>query len=1195
MIIGRLLTKRWMKVLLGLVAVVTLLLVLLPVGVKYYLTDWLRKNGADQARIESLRLNPFLGRITMEGMDVQTDGQSLLRNARMVLDLDLLSLLQRDVHVERAEYRDLSIDIEQRADGSWRFGSYSMTGGAETESEAADNDAASSWAVLADQVALTDCRVRLKTPQMDLVLAVAQAELLRFSTREGRPSASFMLTGLLNDAPLAIDLDRVELVPELQIDGAITISGFHLETIAGLLRDTLPTFAGGISLAGDVSFGQTTETGMQAVYDGTFAADTAAVGSDGFSTTARSLSWQGRVDYSGTDDDGLTVLVDGELAGADYGLRVPDAALDMTLSRIELGGRIELTVADQGRITAHHREGAVRVEGFGLHLPQLDLSEERLVWQGDIRYDTDPQGRGMSVQTDGGLELGALHGAVGDDSSRLQGEVNSFFWQGAASYGDQRAGESQIELDGELSLAGLLVADGNAPGQADAVLDVSLELVELAGRTEVTIGDRGRTTVHHDQGGLEARGIDLQFPRVELSEDRLVWQGEVLYDSDHQGRGLLVQADGGLELGVLDSAFGDGSSGLRGGAKSLAWQGTASYADQGAEESRIGLDGLLSVAEVLAEFDESGLRIAQQNAELRAVSTVTLGDGVGVDGHHELTLEQFDLGRQDQTLVAFDRVRIDDLEGRGELKLALKDMQVSNLQAAVPGSLPLQVAITRVGLSELTSDDLAGFQVGEMSLEQAVVTATRNGEQLARVAGIQIQDVAGTDRPSITVGATTVDQLVLLPAAAGASEQPAMTLGMATLDGLRWSETAGVEGNTLHLADLAAAFVREPSGKFVLARRLGAMQEPDTASTAGQPMDDKQENETNQTAFSLNKVLIDGTSVVSFTDYTLPTPFAANLTIDLFEAGRLDTGSPDRETTVLLQGELEGRAPVELSGTIAPFLHYPAADLRLNLKNYPLRSLSPYTVQAVGTALASGQLRLESELDLADDQLQLDNAVLLQQLQTETITPSLAEELDNQLPVPLDAALSLLRDDDGNIELNVPLSGPVSDLGVGISGVLITALGQAIVPAASGYMMYALGPYGALAYVGMKLGEKMLEVVLPPVVFAAQETAITAEHIDYLERVGTILSERPETDMQLCPTAASWEFLTPKQREEMAGTDIEVDAEDREQLAELGQRRAAAVRDYLVENTGIKRDRLLICETRITAEQDAQPAVLLQM
>jgi len=458
-----------------------------------------------------------------------------------------------------------------------------------------------------------------------------------------------------------------------------------------------------------------------------------------------------------------------------------------------------------------------------------------------------------------------------------------------------------------------------------------------------------------------------------------------------------------------------------------------------------------------------------------------------------------------------------------------------------------------------------------------------------------LQDVSGTDRQAIAIDTIALDQLIVLPSPADSAEQSVLTLGAAVLAGLHWNETAGVQADTLQLTDLVAMVVREPSGRLVLARRLAALQEPDDDSAVDRPVADGEESEANGMPFSLTRMLVEGASEVAFTDYTLPVPFTTNLAVSRLEVGRLDTGRPDHETSVLLEGELEGRAPVELSGSIAPFLERPAVDLRLNVKNYPLNNLSPYTVQAVGTALSSGQLRLESELELADDQLRMDNAVLLQQLQTETITPALAEELDNQLPVPLDAALSLLRDDDGDIALNVPLSGPVSDLDVGVSGVLITALSQAIVPAASGYLMYALGPYGAMAYVGMKLGEKMLEVVLPPVVFAPQEASITAEHADYLERVATILNERPETDIQLCPIVASWEYVSAEQREAIDAPTVEIDADDRDRLAELGQRRAVAVQDYLVENKGIARDRLLICETRIATERDAQPAVLLQM
>ncbi|MBE0585801.1 MAG: DUF748 domain-containing protein [Desulfofustis sp.] len=1037
----------------GLIVALGLLLLLLPIGTKYYLADWLRKNGADQASIETLRFNPFLGRITMEGMDVQRDGQSLLRNAHLVVDFNLLSLLQRDVHLESVHYRDLSIDIEQRADGGWRFGSYSMTGGAEAQPEAADQKPAGSWGVLADQMALTDCRVRLKTPQLDLVLVIDKAELLRFSTREGHQAASFTLSGLIDDSPIAVDLKRIELVPELNIFGTVAVSEFQLVEIAGFLGDALPIFAGAVELAGDVSFGLAAENGMQAEYNGTIAVGAAAIGNDGFSTAVRNLSWHGRAHYAGTDDGALTVLADGVLAADDSLLQLTDASLEAGLGLIELRGRTEVTIDQQGRVTVHQQEGAIQAEGFELSLPQAELTEERLAWQGEILFASDHQDQGLLVSTDGSLELGALQGAAGDDLSRVQGGSTALSWQGTAAYGRAETGGAQIELDGQLSLTG-----------------------------------------------------------------------------------------------------------------------------------------------VLTEFDESGLRLAQEGAELRAESVISLGEEIGVAGHHGLVLEKFNLTRQDQPLVAFDHLRVADIEGRGAQKVALHDLQISDLQAIVPGSLPLQVAVERIDLASLASDDLADFQAGEVRLEHAVATATRTGEQLIGLAGAAVHSVTGTDRQAVTIDTITLEQLAFLPGPAEAAGQSVLTFGTAALDGLSWSETDGVQGESLQLTDLVATVVREPSGRLVLARRLAAMQESDGESATNRSTAAAgEEMEAGGIPFALTQVLVDGRSSVSFSDYTLSVPFAANLAVNRLEVGRLDTGTPDRATTVLLQGELEGRAPVELSGSLAPFLERPAIDLRLNLKNYPLNNLSPYTVQAVGTALSSGRLRLESELKLADDLLQMDNTVLLQQLQTETIAPVLAEELDNQLPIPLDAALSLLRDNDGNISLDVPLSGPVSDLDVGVSGVLITALSQAIVPAASGYLMYALGPYGALAYVGMKLGEQMLEVVLPPVAFAPQESSITTEHADYLERIGAILTQRPETDLQLCPVVASWEFLTAEEVAAIDGTTVEIVEEGREPLVELGQLRAGAVRDHLVESKGIEPGRLLICETRIEKEKQAQPAVLLQM
>jgi len=175
------------------------------------------------------------------------------------------------------------------------------------------------------------------------------------------------------------------------------------------------------------------------------------------------------------------------------------------------------------------------------------------------------------------------------------------------------------------------------------------------------------------------------------------------------------------------------------------------------------------------------------------------------------------------------------------------------------------------------------------------------------------------------------------------------------------------------------------------------------------------------------------------------------------------------------------------------------------------------------------------------------------------------------------------------------MSGPLDGLNVGISDVLITALGKAVVPAASGYLMYALGPYGALAWVGMEVGEKMLQIRLPPVEFTPAESEIPDSLQDYFNRLAKILQDKPEADFQLCPKSSAWEFISESKKETLDEKELELDDSDKEKLMQLGQERAQNIKDHLIQNYSIDKDRLLICITGIETEKSAKPRVDIQM
>lgn len=1048
--------KRWMKILGGVVVTLVLLLLLLPLGTKYYLADWLEKNGADSATIARLRFNPFAGKVTLGGMDVEIGGQSILHNATMVLDLGITSLFNRDIHVEKAVYHDLSIDLEQHKDGSWRFGSYTMQGAGKVKKVDSGEDVASAWKFLADLVILTDCRVHLKTPELDMTLVIDEAELARLSTRQDHPAGSFTFKGQLNDGPIALQLDTVQLVPQLRIGGNISVAGFQLKELAKLLHDVLPTLTGEVALDGKLLFSQGTETGIETDYDGTIGLTAPDLGNSDFTTKAESLTWKGAIHYAAAEKSPQHITTDGLLAARGLNLRNPSSGLVVEKTGIELSGKTTLTVAEK------------------------------------------------------------------------------------------------ILLD-------------------------------------------------HD-GGLLLKNVDLQVPPYGIIEKSLSWKGKVQYDSDHKQEGLLVHADGALDLGAFQVDGGEPSTSFAAQGKTLSWQGAVDFSQRDSgKKTALALDGTLLGGGLQQTLPEPPLRLAQEKVELKTKSTITLGEPLDIKGLSSLGLTRFALfeGENGAPSLSFDELSLVGLEGRGGKTIALQELLATGVQASVAGNFPLRIAVPEVRLADFFTDDLAAYKLSELQVKNPLITAVHNNTELVRFDDLTVNTLSIDDTARFEAEKVQLQNLAFLATRDNAAQKTTVSFRDATLNAVRWSDDAGFQGDTLTFDDLVAIVVRDKQGNININRQLAEMQqqaaqsaEPPVTKPAATAAAGK---ESPSAPFALKKIIVAGNSSLLFEDYTLAVPYKTDLNITRLEVTGVDSSRPDEKTEIVLQGELEKRAPLEVTGHIFPFKAKPAVDMQVDLKNYPLSSLSAYTVQSVGTALASGQLQVKSSMALADDKLKMKNAILLKQLETKTIAPELAAELNNQLPIPLNAALSLLRDNKRNITLDVPLSGPVSELNVGISDVLITALSKAIVPAASGYLMYALGPYGALAYVGMKVGENMLQVKLPPVVFTQQETTLTDEHVKYLERIGKILQDRPDTDMQICPRVASWEFLTEKEKTAVKGGAVAVDEEKKDDLLQLGQQRAEAVQDLLKEKYDIADNRLLICDTAIDSKKDAVPAVLLQM
>ncbi len=117
------------------ICIAGLAFVILQVGSKYLLKQWLLENGADSVSIETMWFNPFTGKISANGVDIRRGDDAVYSNDRMHFNIGMFSLFEKDALIQQAILQDMMIDIHRNESGELRIGSYSLQSGRKEDVE----------------------------------------------------------------------------------------------------------------------------------------------------------------------------------------------------------------------------------------------------------------------------------------------------------------------------------------------------------------------------------------------------------------------------------------------------------------------------------------------------------------------------------------------------------------------------------------------------------------------------------------------------------------------------------------------------------------------------------------------------------------------------------------------------------------------------------------------------------------------------------------------------------------------------------------------------------------------------------------------------------------------------------------------------------------------------------------------------
>ena len=184
-------------------------------------------------------------------------------------------------------------------------------------------------------------------------------------------------------------------------------------------------------------------------------------------------------------------------------------------------------------------------------------------------------------------------------------------------------------------------------------------------------------------------------------------------------------------------------------------------------------------------------------------------------------------------------------------------------------------------------------------------------------------------------------------------------------------------------------------------------------------------------AISIGKInLKDGN--IHFSDFFVKPNYSANLTT---VQGAISELKPEAPGDLDLQARLDNAAPVEIKGKINPLSKDLFLDIVADAKEIELSPMSPYSAKYVGYGIERGKLSFNVKYKVEDRKLSAQNKIILNQL---TFGDKIESPTATKLPVLL--AVALMKDRNGVIDVELPISGSLDDPQFSVGGIVLRVI-----------------------------------------------------------------------------------------------------------------------------------------------------------
>ena len=732
----------------------------------------------------------------------------------------------------------------------------------------------------------------------------------------------------------------------------------------------------------------------------------------------------------------------------------------------------------------------------------------------------------------------------------------------------------QLQLDispfgDEMALAGQIKLAGLSLKPFAQLLQPHLKTLEGHVDVDLKVETRKKNDSgfnHHQKGLVKLHQIRTQTADVKLSKEDLAWDGAIRVDIPQSQEALKIITDGQLNGSRLTLEMENES--LKVQQNNISWKGKIDYAQDKTGQKintngRVGLVGLIMESPKLNLSEEKltwkGVLQFISKAETESQRIIT--DGALDGSQFQASLKDRKLTFKHQGLSWTGRLDSGEANDFSAIQtkadVTLKEIEIlhSDTNQHLLDSQEAELRVIQIeGLDKI---NVSNMVLNELALLSGSKSATA---PVAEPSSVRIQKVSFKDIHLLQQQNLAIDAIQLQAAKAYVHRSPQGKFP--TID--RWNIIA------------ADVFLADPKNQVA-----SDIKATDTSSKFG---------------FRIRQIDISEGSELQFKDESVRPAFNLDLNVQEARIAELDSNQPQQPASVKLLISDKEHARLSVDGTLQPFAEKLSLDGVAKIEALELPPFSPYVIQNTGYRFLSGEL--QADIPVKVDQNQLDgelNLILFNPTVKRVKTDALPEENQGKLGItmPLDSALKLLRDEQSNVKLNIPISGDINDPEFSIADAVNKVLVKTLQTSTLSYLKFALGPYGIGLVVAKKAISGIARIHLNPISFAAGSDELDDAAIDYSRRIAAILKEHPEVQVSVCGVATDSDRTAMRGGPSAPGggpSTAQTDSADSALLA-LAERRSDQIQNQLVQSHGIAAERIISCKPQFDKDTDGQPRV----